>query len=84
MACQKRLTPHLYPGTVQDEANWEEPLAIPSKPVYPWTIEEFAVGLKNDVFISNVYDIPKFENGNFFFTDMLNNGVMLFSQEGER
>lgn len=85
VACQKRLTPHLYPGTVQGEANrQEQPLAIPSKPVYPWTVEEFAVGLKNDVFISNVYDIPKFENGNFFFTDMLNNGVMLFSQEGRK
>lgn len=79
VACKKRLTPHIYPGNIQNEDSMTEVLTPPTP--YPWIIERMPIELSKDMFISNVYDIPKFENGNFFFTDMLNNGIMFFQEK---
>ena len=84
VACKNRLSPHVYPGDMETE---DETVAFEIDTeisYYPWKTEEYSIETDKDIFISNVYDIPKIENGNLFFTDMLNNGIMLFKLKDNR
>lgn len=80
VARSERMKPHLFPidSAAQVRDNTQEQF-FEFKP-YPWKTEDTQVELNEGGFISNVYYNPKIENENFFFTDMLNNGVMLFGK----
>ncbi len=78
----QRLVPLLYPSDTREPVMTDsEPDEAFSAP-YTWKTEDAPLELTDDMYISTVYDIPKLENGHFFFNDMLNNGIMLFRQEG--
>lgn len=82
VAYKNRLSPHLYPGDTEKE--YQIKTFEDNTKYYPWKTEEYIIETNKDFFISNIYDIPKIENGNLFFTDMLNNGVMLFKLKDNR
>lgn len=82
VAYKNRLSPHLYPGDTEKE--YQIKTIEDNTKYYPWKTEEYIIETNKDFFISNIYDIPKIENGNLFFTDMLNNGVMLFKLKDNR
>lgn len=82
VAYKNRLSPHLYPGDTEKE--YQIKTIEDNTQYYPWKTEEYIIETNKDFFISNIYDIPKIENGNLFFTDMLNNGVMLFKLKDNR
>lgn len=82
VAYKNRLSPHLYPGDTEKE--YQIKTIEDNIKYYPWKTEEYIIETNKDFFISNIYDIPKIENGNLFFTDMLNNGVMLFKLKDNR
>ncbi len=78
-----RLDPYLYPTDTRESVMTDdsEPDEVFSAS-YAWKTEDAPLEQMDDIYISNVYDIPKLENGHFFFNDMLNNGIMLFKQDG--
>ncbi|NPD91006.1 hypothetical protein HPS56_01285 [Prevotella sp. PMUR] len=80
VARSERLEPRLFPvdSLNQAEAKTQEPV-FNLKP-YPWKTKDTRVELNEGSFVSSVYYNPKIENNHFFFTDMLNNGVMLFGK----
>lgn len=82
VAYKNRLSPHLYPSDTEKE--YQIKTFEDNTKYYPWKTEEYIIETNKDFFISNIYDIPKIENGNLFFTDMLNNGVMLFKLKDNR
>lgn len=82
VACKKRVSPHLYPGDTEKDNIAKTFETDINDTYYPWKTKVYSVEMSEDIFVSNVYDIPKIENGNLFFTDMLNNGVMLFRLNG--
>lgn len=77
-AYTERVSPHLYVEE-KDEFVFPEVTAKGGN----WKAEDMAVPVAQDDFVSSVYDIPKFEGGYFFYTDLLKNGVMLFRQHGK-
>ena len=84
VAYKNRLSPHLYPGDTDKEYRIYAFENNTENLYYPWKTEEYIIETNKDYFISNIYDIPKIENGNLFFTDMLNNGVMLFKLKNNK
>lgn len=77
-AYTERVSPHLY---VEEKDEFVFP-EVTAKEGH-WKAEDMAVPIAQNDFVSSVYDIPKFEGGYFFYTDMLKNGVMLFRQHGK-
>ncbi|MEG1916926.1 MAG: hypothetical protein RR061_09650 [Muribaculaceae bacterium] len=54
---------------------------VPNVPLMKSKYTDYKIVLDSGYYVSTVYDLPKFENGKFFYTDVLNNGVMLFSAD---
>lgn len=48
-----------------------------------WECLDIPLVLNEERFVSKVYDVPQYEDGYFFYTDLLENGVMLFEQQGK-
>lgn len=84
VAHKERLAPHTYTADVEEYEETEKYTADKSAQKYSWKTEEIPLEMDSDMYISSVYDIPKLENGCFFFNDMLNNGIMFFRQDGKR
>lgn len=81
----KRIAPHLYVSDKNDTNNRiAEYLRKDNIPMPKWKCKSIEVLPHDGIRISTLYDIPKFENGNLFFNDMLNNGIMLYKQEGDK
>lgn len=56
-------------------------VSVPNVPLMKGKYTDYEIVTDSGYYVSTVYDLPKFENGKFFYTDVLNNGVMLFSAD---
>ncbi len=83
VACNKRIPPHLYELDKNDSYNEvADQIASIDTPMPKWKENDVEVNTADSIEISSIYDVPKIENGNLYFNDMLNNGIMLFRKEG--
>ena len=79
--CKERLQPHVYQA--ENAIDAENFRYKPHAKRVKWKYEDFVLKQSADYPVSSVYDIAKFENGNFFYNDVLANGVMLFRKKGK-
>lgn len=81
--CKKRIATYMYELDKNDSYNEVAGHDAGIDMLMPkWKQKDIEVRTKEGVEISSIYDIPKIENGHLFFNDMLNNGIMLFKEEG--
>ena len=83
VAKKQRLAPHVFSNELAHMAGETNSVAAEQRPLTNWKYKDIRVELPDSEFISSVYDVPKVENGHFFFSDMLNNGIMLFKKDGD-
>ncbi|MCR5076717.1 MAG: hypothetical protein K6A82_01610 [Prevotella sp.] len=81
-ARKERLAPHIYESTL---IHHEVKDSVKVSGIHRnWKYQDMAIDAPADQIMSTVYDAPRFEKGYFFYSDMLNNGIMLFKEEGNR
>lgn len=80
---KQRLAPHVFSNELAHMAGETNSVAAEQRPLTNWKYKDIRVELPDSESISSVYDVPKVENGHFFFSDMLNNGIMLFKKDGD-
>lgn len=79
----KRIVPHLYELDKAEANNKNgESFNVNDASIPKRSYTDFEILPSEGIKISTLYDIPKLENGNLFFNDMLNNGIMLYKKEG--
>lgn len=83
-AYNTRLEPYAYMEDGQEECGKRD-LKIKVKSTFgKWKVDDIQIDTKGISMLTKVYDVPKLENGYFFFSEMLCNGIMLFKQDGGR
>lgn len=80
----KILPQHVFTISYYDQ-NDEYTTIAPTANIPKWEVETLPLtGFENTNFISQVYDNPKFVDSHFFYSDMLENGIMLFKKTDEK
>ena len=80
--CTKRIAPHIYElDKTENNDKIAKSFVVNDASITKLNFTDIEIHQNDGINISTLYDIPKIENGNLFFNDMLNNGIMLYKKE---